>query len=256
MSDKSTTIAAENPLTESATSPVGRRRIPQQERGHKTIEIILKAAGQEIERAGLTKLTTKRIAEAAGMSVGGLYEYFPNKEAVVHAMASQWLQQVKATIGAVHPAKTGCVDLIRYLEMVYDTVRPLYQQEPGIGVLINVLASVPELKELEDEIDAQVNDLLADAISYLLPYVAREQCSTMARTLTILDHYLLIESIVSDPVHAALYDTHHRVCRFALATNLMQMNALARAAARTPPRSDPQPDSVDAPRPEAPPDVI
>lgn len=228
-----------------------KRRVPQQERGLKTIEVILRATGEEIARGGLAKLTTKRIAEAAGLSVGGLYEYFPNKEAVVHALASQWLEQVKDAVAAVHPAKTGCVDLIRYLNMVYEAVRPLYEQVPGVSVLISVLASVPALQALEDEIDLQVNALLTDAISHLVPYVSREQCSVMARTMTILDHYLLIESITRDPTQAALFDTSHRVCQHALASHLILVNEQMRASG-----SDPRPVSWPAPRPEAPPDVI
>ena len=241
-----------------ATRPAGKRRVPQQERGLKTIEVILQAAGEEIARGGLAKLTTKRIAEAAGLSVGGLYEYFPNKESVIHALASQWLERIKDAIAAIHPSKTGCVDLIRYMNMVFDAVRPLYQEVPGVSVLVSLLASVPALKALEDQIDLQVNALLTDAISSLLPHVGKDQCSTMARTLTILDHHLLIEAIMRDPAHAALFDTNHRICRHALASHLILLNEQARPAAagkHSASQSDPQPASWPAPRPEAPPDV-
>jgi AcrR family transcriptional regulator len=261
MANQQTPVAPETPATAKPKArPTAKRRIPQQERGHKTIEVILQAAGQEIARAGLAKLTTKRIAEAAGMSVGGLYEYFPNKEAVVHALASQWLETVKDAVAAIHPSKTGCVDLIRYLGMVYEAVRPLYQQVPGVSVVISLLASEPALQALEDQIDLQVNALLTDAISQLLPYVDKDQCSISARTITILDHYLLIESIMRDPQHAALFETNHRVCQHALASHLILLNEQARLAtvSRAPqsdPRSDLRPESWPAPRPEAPPDV-
>jgi AcrR family transcriptional regulator len=224
--------------------PTAKRRIPRQERGHKTIEVILRAAGEEIARGGLAKLTTKRIAEAAGMSVGGLYEYFPNKESVVHALASQWLEQIKDAIAAIHPSKTGCVDLLRYLNMVYDAVLPLYQKVPGVSVLISLLSSVPALQALEDQIDLQVNALLTDAMSHLLPRVSRAQCSATARTITILDHHLLIAALMHEPANAAFFDINHRICRHALASHLVLLNEQAA-----------QPASWPAPRPEAPPDV-
>ncbi|MES2160177.1 MAG: TetR/AcrR family transcriptional regulator [Pseudomonadota bacterium] len=223
-----------------AVKPAAKRRVPQQERGIKTIEVILKAAGQEIARGGLGKLTTKRIAEAAGLSVGGLYEYFPNKEAVVHALASQWLQQVKDAVAAIHPSKTGCTDLIRYLGMVYAAVKPLYQQVPGVSELITLLSSVPALKALEHEIDLQVKALLTDAIQFLVPYVDKDHCGVMARTMTILDHHLLIESIMRDPAHAELFESHRLICHHALASHMMLLNEQGRLA---------------KPRPEAPPDV-
>lgn len=220
-----------------------KRRIPQQERGIKTIEVILKAAGEEIARGGLAKLTTRRIAGAAGLSVGGLYEYFPNKESVVHALVSRWLERVKDSVEAIHPSRTGCVDLIRYLDMVFDAVRPWYQEVPGVGVLVSLLSSVPALKTLEEQVDQQVNALLTDAISGLLPYVGKDQCSATARTITILDHHLLIAALVRDPAHAAIFETNRRICRNALASNLMLQNEQARPA------------SWSQPRPEAPPDV-
>lgn len=240
--------------------PTAKRRIPQQERGHKTIEVILHAAGQEIANGGLAKLTTKRIAEAAGMSVGGLYEYFPNKEAIVHALASQWLERIKLAIAEVHPSKTGCVDLIRYLGMVYEAVRPYYQQVSGVSVLISLLASEPALQALEEEIDLQVNALLTDAIAQLVPYVEKDQCSIMARTMTILDHYLLIESMMREPKHVALFEINHRVCQHALASHLILLNEQQRVAVMsdTPQASlinDQAPASWQQPRPEAPPDV-
>nr|WP_276598282.1 TetR/AcrR family transcriptional regulator [Roseateles koreensis] len=188
------------------------------------------AAGTEIEQGGLAKLTTKRIAAAAGLSVGGLYEYFPNKEAVLHALASRWLEQFKDAIAAIHPNLTGCKDLFRYLTMVYEVVKPLYQQVPGVSGLISLLSSVPELKALEEEIDLQLNGLLADAIHCLVPNVSTEQCKVVARTITILDHYLLVESILRDPDKAALYEDHRRVCQYALVTNMLLMNERERAA--------------------------
>jgi AcrR family transcriptional regulator len=218
--------AAPKPATTRKQAP-GKRREPQQERGHKTIEIILRATSEEISRNGLAKLTTKRIAEAAGLSVGGLYEYFPNKESVVHALASQWLEQVKDAVAAVHPSRTGCKDLIRYLTDVHDAVKPLYRQVPDMGVLISLLSSVPELQALEDQIDLQVNALLTDAISQLVPNVGREQCSATARTVTIMDHYLLIEALSRGPAQAVLFENNQRVCRHALASHLMLLNEQA-----------------------------
>lgn len=241
-----------------ASRSAGKRRIPQQERGLKTIEVILRAAGEEIARGGLARLTTKRIAEAAGLSVGGLYEYFPNKESVVHALVTQWLEGVKNAVEAIHPSRTGCVDVIRYLTMVYDAVQPLYQQVPGVSVLVTLLASVPELKALEGQIDMQVNALLTDAMSGLLPHVSKAQCSATARTITILDHNLLIKAM-GDPSQAVYFDTNHRVCRHALASHLMLLNEQAQHQSQLQPQSQSQsqsqPASWPAPRPEAPPDV-
>jgi AcrR family transcriptional regulator len=69
------------------------RRVPTQARAHATIEAIFEATARIIERDGVAALNTNVIAERAGLSIGTLYEYFPNKEAVLIAMARRRLAQ-------------------------------------------------------------------------------------------------------------------------------------------------------------------
>jgi AcrR family transcriptional regulator len=62
------------------------RRQPTQERAQRTIETIFEATIQVCEQEGETGLTTNRIAEKAGFSVGTLYQYFPTKESLLLAL--------------------------------------------------------------------------------------------------------------------------------------------------------------------------
>jgi AcrR family transcriptional regulator len=65
------------------------RKRPKQERSRDTVQVILAAAQRILTRDGLDALTTARIAEVAGISVGSLYQYFPNKEAVCGALVEK-----------------------------------------------------------------------------------------------------------------------------------------------------------------------
>ncbi len=62
------------------------RRVPRQERSRAIVEAILEAARRILTHDGLAALTTSRIADLAGVSVGSLYRYFPNKQAIVAAV--------------------------------------------------------------------------------------------------------------------------------------------------------------------------
>lgn len=68
-----------------AKSKLARRR-PVQDRSRATVEVILEAAIQVFSARGYAETTTTRIAERAGVSVGSLYQYFPNKDAVLAAL--------------------------------------------------------------------------------------------------------------------------------------------------------------------------
>lgn len=77
-------IPAAIPMTKS--SPPGPRRKPKQERARQLVAAIEQACARILEEEGPERLTTNRIAEVAGVNIGSLYQYFPNKEAIVAAV--------------------------------------------------------------------------------------------------------------------------------------------------------------------------
>src|SRR3954447_18658239 len=69
------------------------RRVPRQARSRARLQRMLDAADQLLAREGAEALTTTRVAEAAGVSVGSLYQYLPDKEAIVEALAGRYLTE-------------------------------------------------------------------------------------------------------------------------------------------------------------------
>ena len=61
-----------------------KRKSPNQERSKRTVDNIIAAADKILSRDGIESLTIRRIAETAGISLGSLYDYFPNKQAVLY----------------------------------------------------------------------------------------------------------------------------------------------------------------------------
>src|SRR5471030_1386317 len=74
------------------------RRAPAQARSKATVEAILEAAARIIRREGEDALTTNRIAEVAGVGVGSVYGYFPDKAAIQLALARRMLAGGDAAI--------------------------------------------------------------------------------------------------------------------------------------------------------------
>ena len=63
--------------------PMKPRKRPRQARSRETVEAILTAAARILVRDGYARTSTNRIAEVAGVSIGSLYEYFPNRDAIL-----------------------------------------------------------------------------------------------------------------------------------------------------------------------------
>jgi AcrR family transcriptional regulator len=71
--------------------PPFQRRSPKQARARATVEAIVEAAAQILERGGPEALNTNDVAERAGVSIGTLYQYFPDKQAILLAAARREL---------------------------------------------------------------------------------------------------------------------------------------------------------------------
>ena len=66
------------------------KKQPKQARACETVEIILQATTHILKREGRQRLTTNRVAEVAGVSIGSLYQYFPNKASLVAALGERY----------------------------------------------------------------------------------------------------------------------------------------------------------------------
>jgi AcrR family transcriptional regulator len=74
------------------------RKIPVQARAAVTVEAIFEATIQVLLSHGTERLTTTRVAERAGVSVGTLYQYFPNKQSLLFAVLEDHLDKVAAAV--------------------------------------------------------------------------------------------------------------------------------------------------------------
>ncbi len=83
--------------------PATPRRKPKQPRAIATHEAIFEAAAQILEREGEAAFNTNRIAERAGVSVGTLYQYFPDKNAILVQMARAEMAALEADGAKRHP---------------------------------------------------------------------------------------------------------------------------------------------------------
>ncbi len=80
------------------TAQKTKRKMPTQARSVATVEAILEATAHILVTDGLDKLSTNRVAKVAGASVGSLYQYFPNKVALIDALCERHLDDMMALL--------------------------------------------------------------------------------------------------------------------------------------------------------------
>jgi AcrR family transcriptional regulator len=75
-------------------TPGSARRKPRQQRAQETVNAVLDAVIRILKREGIDAVTTNRIAEVAGVSIGSLYQYFPDKHAIFAALHSRHIEEI------------------------------------------------------------------------------------------------------------------------------------------------------------------
>ncbi|WP_134738894.1 TetR/AcrR family transcriptional regulator [Nocardioides sp. 503] len=106
-------------------------REPQQDRSRETVERILEAAEQEIGSRGLAAAGTRAIAARAGLSVGALYRFFPDKDAIVEALTRRYLADLTPAYAATVADVAPGADLARVVATLVRQAAELQLAHPG-----------------------------------------------------------------------------------------------------------------------------
>jgi AcrR family transcriptional regulator len=105
-----------SPMTERKSSSITSRRQPKQARSNDLVKAILEAAVQVLAKEGARRFTTTRVAERAGVSVGSVYQYFPNKASILFRLQSdEWQQTTEMLSGILQDKSKPPMDRLRLL---------------------------------------------------------------------------------------------------------------------------------------------
>ena len=86
------------------------RKAPLQQRSRVTVDTIVEAATRVLVRRGWARFTTNEIAEVAGVSVGSLYQYFPDKLAIAEAIRQRHLDEVLVALAGPGEEEPATLD--------------------------------------------------------------------------------------------------------------------------------------------------
>jgi AcrR family transcriptional regulator len=106
-------------LTKKKITP---RKEPNQERAKETVETIVAATAHILEKEGFENISTNKIAEKAGVSIGSLYQYFPTKDAIFNFMMERYVKSQTALIDGILENRDTSMDLRSTIGLIISAI--------------------------------------------------------------------------------------------------------------------------------------
>ena len=174
------------PMPKPSTPSLTSRRRPQQARSADLMAAILQAALQVLAREGAQRFTTTRVAERAGVSVGSVYQYFPNKASILFRLQSDEWQQTTAMLRTLLEDPTH-PPLARLRQLVHAFVRSECE-EAAYRVALSDAApfyrDAPEAREARAEGDRSIRRFMREALPDASPAKRRLAGDLVMTTLS------------------------------------------------------------------------
>lgn len=155
------------------------RKQPLQKRSRETVAVILEAAARVLEARGLEGYNTNAIAERGGISVGSIYQYFPNKDVLTLALIARFERELLEAVGAAiaHTEGKSLRDSLRLI------VRALLDVHAGRARLNRILETEEDrLRQLIPDVSA-VRELGKTVASLLARHRAELGAAVDAATI-------------------------------------------------------------------------
>ncbi|MEM9156534.1 MAG: TetR/AcrR family transcriptional regulator [Cyanobacteria bacterium P01_F01_bin.33] len=136
------------------------RRKPRQTRSQERVKRILDEAEGLFATEGYVATTTSAIAKRAQVPIGSLYQFFPDKSAILWALAERYMTVFDERFQALHQDEMLSLSLSEYVDRVIDITEQFFDDCPGYhAIFMQVQGTIPELAAIEEAAD---NDLIQD----------------------------------------------------------------------------------------------
>jgi AcrR family transcriptional regulator len=180
------------------------RRNPQQNRSKKRVDDILEAAAVLINTMGYDETSTSRIAERAGIPVGTLYQFFPNKQAVIQTLVGHYLDDMRALLAEIFPPDLAALPLPAIVNQTVDRLVAFNSTHPGFNQIVSSTWVPTDLRGIGEALNAHLTDSIQQMMQALcpnLPVLRRQVCT---RVLLSLIEGIMPQTQTPNPAENAL----------------------------------------------------
>ncbi|AFY47840.1 transcriptional regulator [Nostoc sp. PCC 7524] len=165
-----------------AKNPAKMRRQPQQMRSQERVDSILNAAEELFIEVGYEQTTTRAIATRAKVPVGSLYQFFPDKEAILKALATRYFQREYQLFAQLHTQQAETLPVDVYVDKVIDAFDHFMNSHPGYRAVYEQLLNLmtyPAIAAIDDY-EYRIIDELAAFFGRLNPKLDTEKSQAIA----------------------------------------------------------------------------
>lgn len=174
------------------------RRLPQQARSRQRVNQILNVAAQLFEEVGYEAVSTELIVKRAKISIGSLYRFFPDKEAIVYALSEQYAQQMRELFAARFNPSTINYPLAILLSEAVDDFDKFYTTQPGCQVIILRSRVSAELQAVNKRVDYEIVEQLDNFFALRQPQMNSQQRQLAALVSVEIANALQLLSLAQD----------------------------------------------------------
>jgi AcrR family transcriptional regulator len=168
------------------------RRQPKQQRSKDRVESILDAAAAVFDRVGYDAATTHLIAIEAGTAIGSLYQFFPDKAAIFHAMELRHWERVRAMWAQTDVAAIAQLPLRQMIHLLVAGVSALFEQPVSRVVFIQFFVARQIFQSIDDSMTQEAINFMASILHQRQPQFPAaklqrlaEVCVTSSNALTL-----------------------------------------------------------------------
>jgi AcrR family transcriptional regulator len=140
------------------------RRTPSQARSRERLERIQAAACELIARTGSDQVKMSEVAALAGISIGSLYQYFPDKSALIHSLFERYSAQCRGYIAETLAGATDLPSLLAAFDGLVDVYLEVVMAEPVMRDIWSGTQADKQLAALQLAESRVQGALLADAM--------------------------------------------------------------------------------------------
>jgi AcrR family transcriptional regulator len=156
------------------------KRRPKQARSQEMVRRIVEAATTILTRDGVEALTTNHIANEAKISVASVYQFFPNKQAIIYAAYNTWLEALDSRVISVAESLIGKVPWQTFAEQLAQSMGHYTTSNEEEFELLRAMWSSRDLLNLDKEHNRMMSEKVADAMQFYGSKLPRERLLVLA----------------------------------------------------------------------------